>query len=193
MKNKRQDTKMTQVGNLFKKIPYFVRDIDNKYKDVTAAENLVKVLMEHNEDIDETSIIKMYSNNRDNIHHFHVGLRKDAPQKSIIIHHDNKEIEFSFETFKDPRCDIKDVNSYNFLEIFEYLDEKELKKAFDYMIGCNNNKLFLSISKDKLKFFNPETKDYEYRNIILHKQKLIKDICKSFNVEPLANSNSTSS
>ena len=174
---------MTQVGKLFEKIPYFVRDIDNQYKDIRDTEGLVKVLMEHADDIEENDIINMYSNNRDNVLHFHVGLKNETPDEPISIDYEGKKVEFSFETFKDPRCDVSGVNSYNFLEIFDYLEETELKQAFDYMIGCKDNELFLSIPKEKAKLFHPEQKDYKYRNIILQKQNLIKDICDSFDVK----------
>lgn len=172
---------MTQIGKLFKKIPYLVRDKDNSYKKVDFVETLINKLSSHG--IKSEDIINVFSNNRDNLLHFHLVIKKELSKESLIIREENIDIEFTFEEYKESKTKSKYINSFVFIETFKHLNEFALVNAFDEMVGCNGKNLFVSIPKDNLKLFLPSCKQYYCRKIILEKEETIKDIANSFNID----------
>lgn len=172
---------MTQIGKLFKKIPYLVRDKDNSYKKVDFVETLINKLSSHG--IKSEDIINVFSNNRDNLLHFHLVIKKELSKESLVIKEENTDIEFTFEEYKESKTKSKYINSFVFIETFKHLNEFALVNAFDEMVGCNGKNLFISIPKDNLKLFLPSCKQYYCRKIILEKEETIKDVANSFNID----------
>ncbi|MFK2821895.1 hypothetical protein ACH5BK_02810 [Arcobacter sp. YIC-80] len=172
---------MTQVGKLFKTIPYLVRDIKKIHKDSKYVEDLIKTLL-NNEKIDITNIVNIQTNNRDNIFHFHLTLKDSINKQNLNLKYKGNNIEFTFQYFEDPRSKTNVVNSYLFIETFLHLEEKELAKAFNEMVTCNGKELSLSIEQENLMLFNPYEAQYHYRNILLDKKELVINTCISFNI-----------
>lgn len=70
-----------------------------------------------------------------------------------------------------------------FIETFKHLNENELVNVFDEMIGCNGKNLFIGIPKENLKLFNPTSKHYLLRKVLLDKEETINDVAQSFGIE----------
>jgi len=173
---------MTQVGKLFKKIPYLVRDGENSHKDIKYVEGLIKELTT-NQNIQEENIINIFSNNRDNLLHFHIVIKTEIPKENIFITYKREDIEFTFEEYKESKTKTKYINSFMFIETFKHLNEESLVAVFDEMIGCNGKNLFISVAKENLRLFQPSSKHYQYRNILVKKREVIEDISENFNID----------
>ena len=89
---------MTQVGKLFNKTPYLVRDIDNTFKEIHYVEEIIEKLL-INYDIKAEDIVNVFSNNRDNILHFHIVLKTNMPKENFCLTFNSEDIEFTFEEF----------------------------------------------------------------------------------------------
>lgn len=173
---------MTQIGNLFKKTPYLVRDNDTKYKSIEYVENVIKILLDENK-IDRKDLKNVFSNNRDNLLHFHIIIKTSIPCEHICIKYENEDIEFTFEEYKESKTKTRAISSFMFLEAFKHQKEKHLIKVFDDIIGCDGKVLFISINKENLKLFQPSSKHYHYRNILLAKKDVICEIASSFGID----------
>lgn len=173
---------MTQVGKLFKKTPYLVRDKDNSYKDIKYVESIVKELIT-NHNIKEENIINIFSNNRDNLLHFHLVVKTQVPEENLFLKYKNEDIEFTFEEYKESKTKTKYINSFMFIETFKHLNEEALVTVFDNIIGCNGTNLFISVPKEQLKLFQPSSRHYKYRNVLIEKRETIEDISENFNID----------
>jgi len=173
---------MTQVGKLFNKTPYLVRDIDNTYKDIEYVEKIINILFTKY-DIKAENIINVFSNNRDNLLHFHIVIKTNMPKENLCLKYENVDIEFTFEEYKESKTKTKYINSFMFLETFKHLNENSLVTVFDDMIGCNGKKLFISVPKENLKLFRPSSKHYYYRNILILKKDIVCNTADSFNID----------
>lgn len=172
---------MTQVGKVFKKIPYLVRDKDNTYKSISYVENIInELLLTQNINID--NIINIFSNNRDNLLHFHLVVKTNMPKENLFLKSKNENIEFTFEEYKESKTKTKYINSFMFIETFKQLNEESLVNTFDNMIGCNGENLFISIGKENLKLFQPSSKHYYYRKVLLEKKQIVLDTAETFNI-----------
>ena len=172
---------MTQVGKLFNKTPYLARDIDNTFKDIDYVEKIIKTLLtQYN--IKAEDIVNVFSNNRDNLLHFHIVIKTNMPKENLCLKYEKEDIEFTFEEYKESKTKTKYINSFMFIETFRHLNENSLVKVFDDMIGCDGKKLFISVSKENLKLFQPRSKHYYYRNILILKKEIVQDIADSFNI-----------
>ena len=176
---------MTQVGKLFTKTPYLVRDIDNTFKDIHYVEEIIeKLLSKYN--IKAEDIVNVFSNNRDNILHFHIVLKTNMPKENLCLNFNGEDIEFTFEEYKESKTKTKYINSFMFIETFKHLNENSLVTVFDEMIGCDGKKLFISIPKENLKLFQPSSKHYYFRNVLIKKKETVIDIAASFNIDAQA-------
>jgi hypothetical protein len=173
---------MTQVGKLFNKTPYLVRDIDNIYKDIEYVEEIINTLFTKY-DIKAENIINVFSNNRDNILHFHIVIKTNIPKENLCLKYQNEDIEFTFEEYKESKTKTKYINSFMFLETFKHLNENSLVTVFDDIIGCNGKKLFISVQKENLKLFKPSSKHYYFRNILILKKDIVCNTAESFNID----------
>ena len=171
-----------QIGKLFNKIPYNVRDEENDHKDIFYVEELINQFM-FKYDLNINNIINVLSNNRDNISHFHIILNKSISKEHLCFVYDDENIEFTFEEYKESKSKTTYINSFMFMETFKQLNEKELIDVFDNFIGCDGNKLFISIQKESLKLFQPKCKHYEYRKILIDKKEILVDIASSLNID----------
>ena len=170
-----------QIGKLFNKIPYNVRDEENDYKDIFYVEEILNTFM-FKHDLNIKNIINVLSNNRDNISHFHIILNKSISMEHLCFPYENENIEFTFEEYKEAKTKTTYINSFMFLETFKHLDEKELIDVFENFIGCDGNKLFISIPKNSLKLFQPKCKHYQYRKTLIEKKDIIENIATSLNI-----------
>lgn len=173
---------MTQVGKLNKKIPYLVRDKENSYKNIEYVEKIIDELVSTNT-LDKENIINVFSNNRDNLLHFHLVIKNHLPKDNILLKFKNEDIEFTFEEYKETKTKSKYINSFMFIETFKHLNESALVSAFDEMIGCNGKNLFISIPKENLKLFSPYSKHYNCRKILLEKEEMVREISNTFNID----------
>jgi len=172
---------MTQVGKLFKNTPYLVRDIDNRFKDVSYVETIINTLL-NKYDIKAENIVNVFSNNRDNLNHFHLVIKTNMPKENLCLKYENEDVEFTFEEYKESKTKTKYINSFMFIETFKHLDENSLVTVFDDIIGCNGKNLFISVLKENLKLFQPSSKHYYYRTILLEKREIIETTAESFHI-----------
>jgi len=172
---------MTQVGKLFKNTPYLVRDIDNKYKDISYVETIINNLLVKY-DITAENIVNVFSNNRDNLNHFHLVIKTNMPKENLCLSYEKEDVEFTFEEYKESKTKTKYINSFMFIETFKHLDENSLVTVFDNIIGCNGKNLFISVAKENLKLFQPSSKHYYYRTILLEKREIIETTASSFHI-----------
>lgn len=173
---------MTQIGKLFNKIPYLVRDLDNTYKDVIYVENIIKTLLTKY-GIKANDIVNVFSNNRDDLLHFHIVIKTNMPKENLYLKYEKEDIEFTFEEYKESKTKTKYINSFMFIETFKHLNENSLVRVFNDIIGCDGKKLFISVSKENLKLFQPRSKHYYYRNILILKKEIVCDTAASFNID----------
>ena len=173
---------MVQIGKVFNKIPYIIRDKYNEYNNLNFVENLTEKICEKG--LKRSDIINIFSNNRDNLYHFHLLLKNNELNKEyLIINFENTNVEITLEEHKELKNKSPHVNSLVFIEIFKNLNECELSQAFDNLVGCNGKYLFISHNKNTLKMFSPNSKHYKYRKILLNKLEIIKDVCTSFDID----------
>lgn len=173
---------MTLVGKIFKKIPYFVRDSNNEYKNIKYIETIITNLIKDNQ-VSKESIICIFSNNRDNILHFHLILKEENKNQNIFLLSNNEEIEITFDTLKIKNAKSKKINSLTFIEIFKHINENALSSIFDDMIACDGKDLFLATNKENLNLFDPKSKYYVYRKILWEKKDLISDISENLHID----------
>lgn len=172
---------MTQIGKIFNKTPYLVRDVDNTFKDIEYVEKILNTLFKKY-DIKAENIINIFSNNRDNLLHFHIVIKTNMPKENLCLKYENEDIEFTFEEYKESKTKTKYINSFMFLETFKHLNENSLVTVFDDIIGCDGKKLFISVQKENLKLFQPSSKHYYYRNILILKKDIVCNTADSFNI-----------
>ena len=173
---------MTQIGKLFNKTPYLVRDIDNTYKNIIYVEKIIVTLLEKYS-MKAENIINVFSNNRDNILHFHIVIKTNILEENLYLKYEDEDIEFTFEEYKESKTKTKYINSFMFLETFKHLNEKSLATVFDEIIGCDGKKLFISVLKENLKLFQPSSKHYYYRNILILKKDIVCNTANTFNID----------
>ncbi len=173
---------MTQIGKLFNKTPYLVRDLDNTYKDVIYVENIIKTLLTKY-GIKADDIVNVFSNNRDDLLHFHIVIKTNMPKENLYLKYEKEDIEFTFEEYKESKTKTKYINSFMFIETFKHLNENSLVRVFEDIIGCDGKKLFISVSKENLKLFQPRSKHYYYRDILILKKEIVCDTAASFNID----------
>lgn len=173
---------MKQIGKLFSKIPYIIRDEQITYKNDIFVENILKKHL-FNDEINEENIINVFSNNRDNILHFHIIINNSIKEEHKCVKEKNENIEFTFEEYKESKTKTNYINSFMFIEAFKHLNENKLITVFDEIIGCNGKNLFISVPKENLKLFQPSCKHFHYRNILLDKKDIIKEVALTLNID----------
>jgi hypothetical protein len=174
--------KMKQVGKIYNKIPYMVRDINSQYKNISFLENVLEKYF-INDAIKKENIINVFSNNRDNLLHFHLIINTSIKKEHVCIELENSQIEFTIEEYKESKTKTNYINSFMFIETFKHLNEKKLVTVFDDAIGCDGKKLFICTAKDELKLFQPSSKHYYYRKILEEKREIVENIAQSFNID----------
>lgn len=173
---------MIEVGKLFNKVPYLVRDINNKYKSITDVEEVMDEFLS-NYMMTIADLVNVSSNNRDNIGNLHFLVRGNMPKDSIYIDYQHSNYEITFEEYHELKTKGKNVTSLMFIEYFLQHNENDLAKTFEDMIGCDGNKLFVSLSENMFTMYNPSTTAYLNRLELIHKKDLIEKVCESYNVD----------
>lgn len=172
---------MKTVGKLFNKVPYLVRDIHSKYKSIHEVEEVISDFMAYYM-LTIDNLIDVFSNNRDNISNFHIRINTKMPEESVYVDFHNDDIDITFEESKDSKTNTKKVNSLIIIETLEQEQKLDLIEVFDEIIGCDGKKLFISLTKEKLKLFDPKSKHYSYRKILIEKKEYLETLSKEFNI-----------
>lgn len=173
---------MTEVGKLFNQVPYFVRDVNNTYKSIHAVEEVINEFLS-NYMMNIANLESVSTNNRDSVTNFHFVVNGNMPDDSIYINYEHSNYEITFEEYKDIKTKTKHVTSLMFIDIFEQKKEPELQKAFEDMIGCDGEKLFVSLSEEKFNIYQPNSDAFIDRNILLEKREIVEQTARSFNID----------
>ena len=137
---------MTEVGKLFQRVPYYVRDVNNKYKPSNEVEEVINEFLS-NYMMNIANLVSVFTNNRDSVTNFHFVVNGNMPDDSIYIEFEHSNYEITFEEYKDIKTKGKQVTSLMFIDFFEEKKELDLIKVFEDMIGCDGDKLFVSLNK----------------------------------------------
>ena len=172
---------MKPVGKLFNKVPYLVRDIHIKYKNIHEVEEVISDFMSYYM-LTINNLIDVFSNNRDNISNFHIKVNTKMPEESIYIDFHNDELDITFEEAKDNKTTNQKVNSLIIIDTLKQEEEYKLMEVFDEIMGCDGKKLFISFTKEKLKLFDPKSKHYSYRKILIEKKEYLKNLSNEFDI-----------
>ncbi|WP_258239442.1 hypothetical protein [Arcobacter sp. LA11] len=172
---------MKPVGKLFNKVPYLVRDIHSKYKSIHEVEEVISDFMSYYM-LTIDNLIDVFSNNRDNISNFHIKVNTKMPEESVYVDFHNDELDITFEESKDNKTINKKVNSLIIIDTLKQEEEYQLIEVFDEIMGCDGKKLFISFTKEKLKLFDPKSKHYNYRKILIEKKEYLENISNQFSI-----------
>ena len=172
---------MKPVGKLFNKVPYLVRDIHSKYKSIHEVEEVISDFMSYYM-LTIDNLIDVFSNNRDNISNFHIKVNTKMPEESVYIDFHNDELDITFEESKDNKTSTQKINSLIIIDILKQEEEYDLIEVFNEIIGCDGKKLFISLTKEKLKLFDPKSKHYAYRKILIEKKGYLENLSTEFSI-----------
>lgn len=173
---------MTEVGKLFQQVPYHVRDVNNTYKPTNEVEEIINEFLS-NYMMNIGNLVSVFTNNRDSVTNFHFVVNGNMPDDSIYIDYAHSNYEITFEEYKDIKTKGKHVTSLMFIDIFEQKKETELVNVFEDMIGCDGDKLFVSLNKKDFNIYNPGSQCYFDRMILIEKRALVEETAKSFNID----------
>lgn len=171
-----------EVGKLFQKVPYLVRDLHCDYKSINDVEEVIdEFLSNYMMTID--NLVSIFSNNRDNMSNFHILVNGNMPKDTIHIDFRHDSFEITFEEYKESKTKSRNVTSIMFIDIFKQNHNKELVSSFENMIGCNGNELFISLPENKFTIFKPNSEAYNNRIALIEKKELIVEICELYNID----------
>ncbi|WP_419764946.1 MAG: hypothetical protein ACNI28_00835 [Arcobacter sp.] len=173
---------MIQVGKLFQRVPYYVRDLECEYKSIHEIEEVVDEFLS-NYMMTTADLHSVFSNNRDSSTNLHV-LFNDGSMPKDSIHPDFKHpiFDITYEELKDSKTKAKKVNSLMFIEEFQNRNEDDLAKTFDEIIGCDGEELFISLKEEKFDMYNPSSANFDYRANLITKKDVIIDVCNLFDI-----------
>ncbi|WP_258238679.1 hypothetical protein [Arcobacter sp. F2176] len=176
---------MIQVGKLFQKVPYYVRDLECEYKIIHDIEEIVDEFLS-NYMMTTADLYSVFSNNRDSSTNLHL-VFNDGAMPKISIHPDFEHdvFDISFEELKDSKNKTTKVNSLMFIEEFQNRKEEALAKTFDEIMGCDGEELFISLKQEKLDMFNPSSANFDHRVNLITKKELILEVCKLFDISSI--------
>ncbi len=173
---------MTEVGRLFNKVPYEVRDNECAYTPIYHVEEVINDFL-NNYMMTIDDLMSVSSNNRDTITNLHIVINGLMPKDSISIDYKHDSFDISFEEYKELKTKSKNITSLMFIEKFKQNKELELVEIFEAIIGCDGQRLFISLAQDKFNIYNPSSKLYSYRRILISKKNILKDIAKNFDIK----------
>lgn len=174
---------MIQVGKLFQRIPYYVRDIECEYKSVHDMEEVVDEFLS-NYMMTTADLIQIFSNNRDSSTNVHL-LIKDGtmPNHSLYPEFTHNIFDVTYEEQKESKLKTQKVNSLMFIEEFTNRHELDLAKTFDEIIGCDGEKLFVSLKEEKFDMFKPSSQNYDFRLNLVEKKDVVVDVCEALDID----------
>ena len=174
---------MIQIGKLFQKVPYYVRDIECEYKSVHDVEEIVDEFLS-NYMMTINDIVYIFSNNRDSSINLHLVIKNGAmPNDSLYTEFKHQIFDITYEEQKESKLKNQKVSSLMFIEELQNRKEFDLAKVFDETIGCDGDRLFISIKEEKFDIYNPSSQNYDYRLMLIDKKNIIEDICKTFDIK----------
>jgi len=173
---------MIQVGKLFQKVPYHVRDLECEYKSIHDIEEIVDEFLS-NYMMTTANLYSVFSNNRDSSTNLHI-LVNDGAMPKNSIHPDFKHniFDITYEELKDSKTKTTKVNSLMFIEELQNRKEFDLAKTFDEIIGCDGEELFISLKEEKFNMYNPSSVNFDHRVNLINKKDIIIDICTLFDI-----------
>ena len=172
---------MAQVGKLFNTVPYIVRDQECGFTSLPEVEEVINDFLS-NYMLKIDNLVNVFSNNRDTQTNFHIKVNGNMPKDSIYVDYNHSNFEITFEEYKDSKTKARKINSLMFIEEFKHQENKELINAFEYMIGCDGNKLFVSIAKEKFNIYKPNSKAYINRIALLKNKENVEELALNFDV-----------
>lgn len=173
---------MTEVGKLFNKVPYEVRDEACAYTSIYNVEEVINDFL-NNYMMRIDDLMSVSSNNRDTITNLHIVINGLMPKDSISIDYKHDSFDITFEEYKESKTKSKHVTSLMFIEKFKQKKEFELVEIFEAILGCDGQKLFVSLSEEKFTIYNPSSKLYTYRKILIEKKNILKELAKTFEIK----------
>ncbi len=171
-----------EVGKLFQKVPYLVRDIQCDYKSIHDVEEVIDEFLS-NYMMTIGNLVSVFSNNRDNTRNFHILVNGNMPKDTIYIDFMHDSFEITFEEYKDHKTKSTNITSIMFIEQFKQKKEEELVNAFENMIGCDGNELFISLAEDKFTIYKPNSEAYNNRIALISKKDTILEICELYEID----------
>lgn len=174
---------MIQVGKLFQRIPYYVRDIECEYRPIHDIEEVVSEFLS-NYVMTTADLVEIFSNNRDSSTNLNI-LIKDGmfPNHSLYPEFKHNIFDVTYEEKKESKIKAEKVNSLILIDEFKNRKELDLAKTFDEIIGCNGDEIFIFLPKEKFDMFNPSSTNYDHRLILLDKKDIILEVCEAFSVD----------
>ena len=174
---------MIQVGKLFQRIPYYVRDCECEYKSIHDMEEVVDEFLS-NYMMTTANLIQIYSNNRDSTTNVHL-LIKDGTMPNLSLYPDfNHNIfDVTYEEQKESKLKTQKVNSLMFIDELKNRREFELAKIFDEIIGCDGEKLFVSLKEEKFDMYKPSSQNFDFRLNLIEKKDVVVDVCEALEID----------
>lgn len=174
---------MIQVGKLFQRVPYYVRDINCDYNDINDIEEIVDEFLS-NYMMSSMDVIQVYSNNRDSSTNLHIVVKDGSmPNSTLYPDFSHNNFDVTYEEQKEHNKRALKVNSLMFIEEFKNRKELDLANTFDEIIGCNGTELFVSIKDEKFDIFNPSSENFDHRVLLMQKKNVVKEVCETFEVD----------
>ena len=174
---------MIQVGKLFQRVPYYVRDEACDYNSINTIEEVVNEFLS-NYMMNSSDLIEVFSNNRDSLSNLHLIIKDGAlPNLNLYPEFNHNEFDVSYEEQLETKTKAKKVNSLILIEELENRKEYGLAKTFDEIIGCDGEELFISLKEEKFDMFNPSSQNFDHRCLLEEKQEVIQELCNSFNIK----------
>ena len=171
-----------QVGKLFHKVPYLVRDIECSYRPIHDVEEVIdEFLSNYMMTID--NLVSVHSNNRDTVTNFHFLVNANMPKNSIYIDYLHDSFEITFEEYKETKTKSANVTSLMFIEHFKQKKEEDLVKAFEQMLGCDGKELFISLPEERFSIYQPNSDIYLNRLALINKKAMVEEVCKLFEIK----------
>lgn len=69
-----------------------------------------------------------------------------------------------------------------FIDEFKNRREFDLAKVFDEIIGCDGDKLFVSLKEDKFDMYNPSSLNFDFRLALIEKKDIVVDVCSALDI-----------
>lgn len=174
---------MIQVGKLFQRIPYYVRDIECEYKSIHEIEEIVDEFLS-NYMMTTADLVHVFSNNRDGSTNLHILINDGTmPNHSLYPEFKHNIFDITYEEQKESKVKTTKVNSLMFIEEFENRKEFELAKTFDEIIGCDGEELFVSLKENKFNMYNPSSQNFDFRILLIEKKEIIQNVCEAFDIK----------
>ncbi len=70
-----------------------------------------------------------------------------------------------------------------FIDELKNRREFELAKIFDEIIGCDGEKLFVSLKEEKFDMYKPSSQNFDFRLNLIEKKDVVVDVCEALEID----------